>query len=110
MFDSFEDVGVKVRSRWVAMIESPLPERKRDYWRTIFNAVVPDDNNGETDYNPRPELIPLKLSVVMKTPANLRYPKFGEDLRLGLRYSRAMQLLTRDDKQTGQNLEKSLRL
>ena len=43
------------------MIESPLPERKRDYWRTIFNAVVPDDNNGETDDNPRPELIPIKL-------------------------------------------------
>ena len=28
------------------MIDPPLPERKVDYWRTIFNAVVPDDNNG----------------------------------------------------------------
>ena len=40
---------VKVRGRWVAMIDPPLPERKRDYWGTIFNAVVPDDNNGERE-------------------------------------------------------------
>ena len=29
------------------MIEQPLPDRKRDYWGTIFNTVVPDDNAGE---------------------------------------------------------------
>ena len=29
------------------MIEQPLPDRKRDYWGTIFNTVVPDDNAGK---------------------------------------------------------------
>ena len=33
------------------MIEQPLPDRKRDYWGTIFNTVVPDDNSG-TDVSP----------------------------------------------------------
>ena len=28
------------------MIDQPLPDRKRDYWVTIFNRVVPDDNSG----------------------------------------------------------------
>ena len=35
-----------MRGRWCAMIEQPLPDRKRDYWGTIFNTVVPDDNSG----------------------------------------------------------------
>ena len=37
----------QVRGRWCAMIEQPLPDRKRDYWGTIFNTVVPDDNAGK---------------------------------------------------------------
>ena len=36
-----------MRGRWCAMIEQPLPDRKRDYWGTIFNTVVPDDNSGK---------------------------------------------------------------
>ena len=77
------------------MIDPPLPERKRDYWGTIFNAVVPDDNNGESETQRQrfPPLISSSFSVVMKSPANLRYPKFGDDRRLGVRYSRAMQIL-----------------
>ena len=35
----------------------------------------------------------------MRTPANLRYPKFAEDRKLALRYSRAMQVLTREERQ-----------
>ena len=37
----------QVRSRWCAMIDSPMAERKRDYWGTIFNVVMGDDNSGE---------------------------------------------------------------
>jgi len=69
----------EVRGRWCAMIEQPLPDRKRDYWGTIFNTVVPDDNQ-----------------VVMKQPTNLRYPKLADDLRLGLRYKAAMQRIMRE--------------
>jgi hypothetical protein len=29
------------------MIDSPMPDRKRDYWGTIFNVVMGDDNSGE---------------------------------------------------------------
>ena len=29
------------------MIDSPMAERKRDYWGTIFNVVMGDDNSGE---------------------------------------------------------------
>ena len=79
------------------MIDPPLPEKKVDYWRTIFNAVVPDDNNGKTEHkefhNNKSSIV--NNLVVMKTPANLRYPKFCEDRKLGLKYSRAMQVLTR---------------
>eukprot|EP00092_Neocalanus_flemingeri_P062967 GFUD01076083.1.p1 GENE.GFUD01076083.1~~GFUD01076083.1.p1 ORF type:complete len:385 (+),score=128.60 GFUD01076083.1:22-1155(+) len=69
----------EVRGRWCAMIEQPLPDRKRDYWGTIFNTVVPDDN-----------------SVVMTQPPNLRYPKLADDLKLGQRYKSAMQRIMRE--------------
>lgn len=69
----------EVRGRWCAMIEQPLPDRKRDYWGTIFNTVVPDDN-----------------SVVMKQPSNLRYPKLFDDLKLGPRYRAAMLRIMRE--------------
>jgi len=69
----------EVRGRWCAMIEQPLPDRKRDYWGTIFNTVVPDDNQ-----------------VVMRQPTNLRYPKLADDLRLGQRYKAAMQRLMKE--------------
>jgi len=69
----------EVRGRWCAMIEQPLPDRKRDYWGTIFNTVVPDDN-----------------SVVIKQPPNLRYPKLADDLKLGSRYKSAMQRIMRE--------------
>ena len=29
------------------MIEQPLSDKKRDYWATIFQTVMPDDNSGE---------------------------------------------------------------
>ena len=47
------DAGLleEVRGRWCAMIEHPLPDRKRDYWGTIFNTVVPDDNAGNLTFN-----------------------------------------------------------
>jgi len=61
------------------MIESPMPDRKRDCWGTIFNVVVGDDN-----------------SVVMRQPANLRYPRMSDDLKLGARYKQAMQRLMRE--------------
>ena len=83
----------------MAMIDPPLPEIKIDYWRTIFNAVVPDDNNGIMTMT---EILLTNQSsylVVMKTPPNLRYPKFGEDRRLGARYCRAMSVLTREERQ-----------
>jgi len=75
------DAGLleEVRGRWCAMIEQPLPDRKRDYWGTIFNTVVPDDN-----------------AVVMKSPANLRYPKYSDDQKLGQRYRSAMQRIMRE--------------
>ena len=69
----------EVRGRWCAMIEQPLPDRKRDYWDTIFNTVVPDDN-----------------SVVMKQPPIMRYPKLADDLKLGQRYKSAMQRIMRE--------------
>jgi len=69
----------EVRGRWCAMIEQPLPDRKRDYWGTIFNTVVPDDN-----------------SVVMKQPPIVRYPKLADDLKLGQRYKSAMQRIMRE--------------
>jgi len=69
----------EVRGRWCAMIEQPLPDRKRDYWGTIFNRVVPDDN-----------------SVVMKQPPIVRYPKLADDLKLGQRYKSAMQRIMRE--------------
>lgn len=69
----------EVRGRWCAMIEQPLPDRKRDYWGTIFNTVVPDDN-----------------SVVMKQPPIVRYPKLSDDLKLGQRYKGAMQRIMRE--------------
>ena len=31
------------------MIEQPLSDKKRDYWATIFQTVMPDDNSGECD-------------------------------------------------------------
>merc|ERR1712198_752578 len=75
------DAGLleEVRGRWCAMIEQPLPDRKRDYWGTIFNTVVPDDN-----------------AVVMKSPANLRYPKYSDDQKLGQRYRSATQRIMRE--------------
>lgn len=69
----------EVRSRWCAMIDSPMPDRKRDYWGTIFNVVMGDDN-----------------SAALKLPSNLRYPRFADDLKLGARYSKAMQRLMRE--------------
>lgn len=69
----------EVRGRWCAIIEQPLPDRKRDYWGTIFNTVVADDN-----------------SVVTKPPPNLRYPKLSDDLKLGIRYKAAMQRIMRE--------------
>jgi len=69
----------EVRGRWCAMIEQPLPDKKRDYWGTIFNTVVPDDN-----------------SVVMKQPPIVRYPKLADDLKLGQRYKSAMQRIMRE--------------
>lgn len=61
------------------MIDSPMPDRKRDYWGTIFNVVMGDDN-----------------SASLKLPSNLRYPRFADDLKLGARYSKAMQRLMRE--------------
>ena len=29
------------------MIDSPMAEGKRDYWGTIFNVVMGDENSGE---------------------------------------------------------------
>jgi len=69
----------EVRGRWCAMIEQPLPDKKRDYWGTIFNTVVPDDN-----------------AVVMKQPPIVRYPKLADDLKLGQRYKSAMQRIMRE--------------
>ena len=31
------------------MIEQPLSDKKRDYWATIFQTVMPDDNSGACD-------------------------------------------------------------
>ena len=31
------------------MIEQPLSDKKRDYWATIFQTVMPDDNSGASD-------------------------------------------------------------
>ena len=28
------------------MIEQPLSDKKRDYWATIFQTVMPDDHSG----------------------------------------------------------------
>ena len=37
-----------------------------------------------------------QISVVMKSPANLRYPKYSDDQKLGLRYRAAMQRIMRE--------------
>ena len=38
----------------------------------------------------------ILISVVMKSPANLRYPKYSDDQKLGLRYRAAMQRIMRE--------------
>ena len=38
----------------------------------------------------------ILISVVMKSPANLRYPKYSDDQKLGLRYRGAMQRIMRE--------------
>ena len=37
---------MEVRERWSVMLEQPLPDCKMDHWGTIFQAIVPDDNQG----------------------------------------------------------------
>ena len=61
-----------------------------------YNTIVFLNNN----------LLIVNNSVVMKTPTNLRYPKFAEDRKLGLRYSRAMQVLTRKRQMDERPIEK----
>ena len=46
------------------MIDPPLPEKKVDYWRTIFNAVVPDDNNGKTEHKKGSIIINNQLLII----------------------------------------------
>jgi hypothetical protein len=36
-----------VGGRWCALLESPMAQEKHEYWSTVFNTVVPDDNSGE---------------------------------------------------------------
>ena len=79
------------------MIDSSMSDRKRDYWGTIFNVVMGDDNSG--DYSPEsaPEAPTNScVSAVMKQPSNLRYPRMPDDLKLGARYRAAMQRLMRE--------------
>ena len=38
----------------------------------------------------------LGISGIMRTPANLRYPKYTDDQKLGLRYKSAMQRIMRE--------------
>jgi len=61
------------------MIDSPMAEGKRDYWGTIFNVVMGDEN-----------------SAALKPPSNLRYPRLADDLKLPARYRTAMQRLMRE--------------
>jgi len=70
-----------VRGRWCAMIETPLPDNKSDYWQTIFNTVIPDDTN-----------------VHLRSPINQRYPSLADDLKLEARYRTVMQRVMREDK------------
>jgi len=69
-----------VRGRWCALLESPMPEQKNQYWNAIFHKVVPDDN-----------------SVIMKQPQNLRYPTQVEDLQLANKFRNIMQTVLNED-------------
>ena len=40
--------GVQVWGSWCAMMEQPLPVKKRHYWVTISTTVVPIDNSSST--------------------------------------------------------------
>jgi len=69
-----------VRGRWCALLESPMAQEKHEYWSTVFNTVVPDDN-----------------SVVIRNPQNLRYPKLSEDLKLAGLFRQIMQTVLKEE-------------
>jgi hypothetical protein len=70
-----------VRGRWCALLETPMPPDKHEHWSSVFNKVVPDDN-----------------SVIMKEPANPRYPNEADDLNLATKFRNIMQTVLNEDR------------